>query len=215
MIKITKFFVLKRIIQKFKEGYFDLLIIISRGGLGKTYNSEQILLDDDVCEIRTHITPLALYQYGYMYKDKKMWFDDVESLFNNDKMIGLMKQFAQTQPKKHIQYLTSRDVSVKEWDESIPKDYYTKCKVIMTCNNLRRIKDSSVLALLDRGIQIFFSPSPDEIIEYIRQNFDDVDEEIIEKLKNKRNKEGQIEFSIRDYIKTYQLKKAGFRLTEF
>ena len=48
MIKITKFSLLKKIIQKFKEGYFDLLIIMSRGGLAKTYQSEHILLDDDV-----------------------------------------------------------------------------------------------------------------------------------------------------------------------
>ncbi len=209
MIKISKYSTLRKIIQKFKEGYFDLLIIISRGGLGKTFQAEDILLDDDVCEIKAHITPLGLFQYGYMYKDKKMWFDDVEALFNNDKMIGLMKQFAQTQPVKHIHYLTSKSVSVKEWDEKIPKKYKTKCKVLMTCNNLKRIKDLSVLALLDRGIQVYFVPPPEEIIQYIRDNFEDVDEEIIDNLKRKRK------FSIRDYIKTYQLKKAGFKVTEF
>lgn len=207
MIKITKYATLTKLFQKFKEGYFDLLIVISKGGLGKTYNAEQVLSNNGVCEIRAHITPLGLYQYGYLYKDKLMWFDDVESLFNNDKMIGLMKQFAQTQPVKHIKYLTSRDVSVKEWDEKIPKEYDTKCKVLMTCNNLRRIKDESVLALLDRGIKMYFIPEQEEIIEYIRKNLGKIDEEIITKLKNSNRG-----ISLRDYIKLAQLKKAGFNL---
>ena len=201
MITITKYSELIKFITKFKENYFDLLIIFSKGGLGKTYNSEKILIDE-ICKINSHVTPLGLFQYGFEYKDKLMWFDDVESLFNNDKLIGLIKQFSQTQKTKYIKFTTSR--ILKKGDIDIPTEYETKSKVLMTCNSINRVKNQSVKALLDRGLVVFFSPSKDEIIKYIKSSFEEIDEDIIVELKKKKT------FSIRDYIKADQLKRANF-----
>lgn len=207
MIKISKYSILKKFIQKFEEGFFDLLVIISRGGLGKTFIVDETL-KTDVCKISVHATPLGLFQYGYIYKDKLMWFDDIEALFNEDKLVGLLKQFAQTQPVKEIKYLTSKDISLKDLNEvKIPKEYETTSKILMTCNSLKRIKDPSVLALLDRGIILFFNPSCKEIVKYIRDNFKNIDEEIL--ISFERRDES---FSLRDYVKKVQLKKAGFNL---
>lgn len=206
-MKVDNYNTLRKFIQKFQEGYFDLLVIISEGGLGKTYLVEG-MLTGDVCKISVHTTALGLYQYGYIYKDKLMWFDDIEALFNEDKLVGLMKQFAQTQPVKEIKYLTSKDISIKDLNEiKIPKEYKTTSQILMTCNSLKRIKDPSVLALLDRGVVIEFKPSNTEIIKYIKNNFKNIDEEILDGFKEKNKK-----FSLRDYIKRVQLKNAGFKI---
>jgi len=201
MINITKYEELKKFIQKFKEEHFDLIIIFSKGGLGKTFNANKIL-GDDVCKIGSHITPLGLFQYGYEYKDKLIWFDDVESLFNSDKLVGLMKQFSQTQPVKHIKFLTSR--VIKNDEATIPKEYETKSKILMTCNSISRLKNPSVNALLDRGIIVFFSPSKKEMINYIKNEFKNFDKEVLNEISKK------VSFSLRDYIKAYQLKEADF-----
>ncbi len=201
MIKISKYSTLRKIIQKFSEGHFDLVIIISRGGLGKTFLAEEIL-DDKVCEINSHVTPLGLYQLGYEFKDQLMWFDDIEALFNDDKLVGLMKQFCQTQTLKKIRWMTSKGISTE--DLKIPREFKTKSKILLTCNSLRRIRNDSVLALLDRAIQIYFIPSDEEIINYIKSNFKSIDESIITKLTIQKK------LSLRDYVKSVQLKGAGF-----
>lgn len=202
MIKITTYSELRNFIQKFKEGYFDLLIIISEGGLGKTYNSEN-LLGEDICKINSHVTPLGLFQYGYKYLNNLIWFDDVESLFNNDKLVGLMKQFAQTTQVKHIRFITSR--IIKSGEDEIPNEYTTSSKILMTCNSINRIKNAGIRALLDRGLIVYFMPSTKEKIDYIKKYFDKFDEEIVKNLEKKGN------FSLRDYVKAFQLKSAGFK----
>ena len=197
MIMVNEYKILRRFIKKFNEGYFDLLIVVGEGGLGKTYNIDDIL-DSRACRINSHVTPKGLMILGYEYRNRPIWFDDVEILFNDDKLVGLMKQFAQTQPVKNIKYLTSCKMKV-------PREYDTKSKVIMSCNNITRIGNPSIKALLDRGIIIDFRPSKNEIISYINDTFKSKDNEIIDYISRLGK------FSLRDYIKFEQLKSAGFK----
>ncbi len=203
MIIIKKYTDLIKFIEKFKEGFFDLLIIVSRGGLGKTYNTEKIL-GTDVCKINSHVTPQELFAYGYIHKDKLIWFDDVEAIFNNTRIIGLMKQFCQTEPEKDIKYISSRTIYATISDVEIPQEYETKSKVLLLCNSLDRINNNNIKALLDRGVVISFEPTKTEMIKYIKESFENVDMEIINFIKKKK------EFSLRDYIKANQMKSAEF-----
>jgi hypothetical protein len=202
MIKIKEYSKLRKAIREFKKGTFDFLIIISSAGFGKTYNTRKIL--KKVCMINSHITTLELYIQAYENKDLPLWFDDVEALFEKDKTIGLLKQLCETTEKKIIQYNTS-------WGEKqlkgIPKTFNTKSKVIMTTNSIARIKNKGVKSLLDRAIIINFSPSKQEIITYIKNNFKSIyNKRILDKLQIKDN------FSLRDYIKQVQLNKSGLKL---
>lgn len=190
---------LRKFLQGFRKGIFDLLVIISAGGLGKTYNARRIL-GNSVHHINCHITPLGLYEQGFIYRNKDLWFDDVENTFNNDKLIGLLKQFCETLPQKEIQYLTSWNI---DHTRKIPKGYFTQSKVLMTVNSLTRSKNQGVLALLDRGLMVHFIPSTGEIVDYVQQNFPDYDKEVLHFLQDKA-------FSLRDYLKAFQLKNAGF-----
>lgn len=201
MIIITTYKDLKFLINAFKKGYFDLLILVSNGGLGKTYNAHKIL-KKTAHRINCHVTPLGLYEQGYTYKKKSLWFDDVENMFNNDKLIGLLKQFCETQPEKEIQYMTSWNLKKTR---KLPKEYTTTSKILMTCNSIQRISNKGVAALMDRGIAVHFKPSKEEVIAYIKKSFKKIDKQVIEFLKKSN------EFSLRDYIKSCQLKDAGFK----
>lgn len=190
---------LRKFLQGFRNGIFDLLVIVSEGGLGKTYNCRRIL-GNTVHHINCHITPLGLYEQGFIYKDRNLWFDDVENTFNNDKLISLLKQFCETLPQKEIQYLTSWNI---DQSRKIPKGYFTKSKVLMTVNSLSRSKNQAVLVLLDRGLMVHFIPSVSEIVNYIKENFIDYDNKVLSFIENKN-------FSLRDFVKACQLKSAGF-----
>lgn len=78
----------------------------------------------------------------------------------------------------------------------------------MTCNSISRMKNPSVNALLDRGIVMFFNPSKEEMIDYVKTEFEDFDEVVLKEVSNNT-------FSLRDYIKAYQLKDAGFEWKDF
>ena len=201
MIKVTSYEDLQQFITKFKEGYFDLLIIQSRGGLGKTYSSNSIL-NGTVLKINSHMTPLGLYEAVYQNRDKNIWMDDVENLFTNDKTVGICKQLCETHPEKEICYLTSWNLKKTR---KIPKRFMTSAKVMMTINSIQRTKNLGINALLDRGIMLDFSPSPREMGAYIQRCFDSYDKEIIQFLSAFKV------FSLRDYIKCSQLKSAGFQ----
>ena len=200
MIKIERYDELLRFIQKFKEGFFDLLIIQSRGGLGKTYNTEKIL-DGGVLKINSHMTPLGLYEEAYRNRNKNIWMDDVEALFSNEKTIGICKQLCETHPEKEICYLTSWNMKKSR---KVPKRFQTRSKVLMTVNSIQRLKNAGIQALLDRGMLLAFDPTPDEINQYIKTSFGKADGQILDFLESTMN------YGLRDYIKCSQLKSAGF-----
>lgn len=200
MLQINTYSRLKKVLREFKKGTFDFLIIIGSAGLGKTYNTREVL-GKKVCYINSHSTLLGLYQQAYENKDLPLWFDDVEGLFEKDKMIGLLKQFCETTETKIIQYNTSWAM---EESRDVPKVFETKSKVIMTSNSLTRLQNRGVQSLLDRAIIINFVPTREEITTYIRTNLKSIyDKSILDNLQIKEN------FSLRDYIKSVQLKKAG------
>ena len=191
---------LKKVLKEFKKGTFDFLIIVGSAGLGKTYNTRKIL-GKNICYINSNSTVLGLYQQAFEYKDKPLWFDDVEALFEKDKMIGLLKQFCETSETKIVQYNTSWEM---EESRNLPKSYETKSKVIMTSNSISRLKNKGVQSLLDRAIVIEFCPTKKEITKYIQKNFNEIyDKKILESLQIEEG------FSLRDYLKKVQLKNAG------
>jgi hypothetical protein len=204
MIEINTYARLNKVLKEFKKGSFDFLIVVGDAGLGKTFNTRKIL-GKNVMYVNSHTTILALYQDGYEKRDIPIWFDDVEGLFDKDKMIGLLKQFCETSPIKFIQYNTSWNL---EECRNVPKSYETKSKILMTSNSLTRLGNKGIQSLLDRAILIYFKPSKEEMLNYIKKNFNEMfDKELFDKLF-KCNET----FSLRDYIKSYQLKKAGFNI---
>lgn len=191
---------LRKVVRKFKQGTFDLLIIVGPPGIGKTFNTKNIL-GKSVRYINNHVTVLGLYQTGYENQDTNLWLDDVESLFSQDKMIGLLKQFCETLPEKSIQYNTSWNL---EKCRKVPKQYTTKSKVLMTCNSLTRIKNKGVQSLLDRALIFNFSPDAKEICLYIKKNMKGMYDPAVIDLLVMNDK-----VSLRNFVKVKQLKDAG------
>lgn len=200
MIIINTYQKLRKVLREFKKGTFDFLIIVGSPGIGKTYNTRKIL-GKNVCYINSNSTVLSLYEQAFEYKDKPLWFDDVEALFEKDKMIGLLKQYCETTQVKIVQYNTSWNM---EESRDLPKSYETKSKVIMTSNSMARLNNKGVQSLLDRAIVINFRPTKKEITNYIQKYLTDIyDKQILDSLQIEEG------FSLRDYIKKVQLKNAG------
>lgn len=199
-IVVTTYEELEKLVGFFREGDISLLIVMSAPGLGKTTICKGIL-KRKVHRMSTHVTPLGFYQEIHEHLDENLWLDDVEALFQNDKMIGILKQLCELLPEKEVQYNTSWDIKKTR---NIPKRLSTTSSVLLTINSLSREKNENMRAIIDRGILIDFKPNKEELTRYILKNFEKPDKEVLKFL----NADGL--FSLRDYVKCNDLKKAGY-----
>jgi len=87
-------------INMFKNGNSDLLILESRGGLGKSRLFESIMTEEPYLRILSHITPLQLFILGYKNLHKPILIDDVDGLLHNDENLSLLKMYCETRDIK-------------------------------------------------------------------------------------------------------------------
>src|SRR3989344_1491093 len=118
-------------IQMFRDGNCDLLIIESRGGLGKSSSVDKVMEQARHLKVSAHVTPLQFYILGYEYKDCPIVLDDVDSLIINKDNIALLKQFAETKQVKEIMWNTTSQILI---DTEIPQKYETKSRALIICN---------------------------------------------------------------------------------
>jgi len=155
----------KQYMKAFKEKQLNLLVVVSRGGLGKTFISEEELLEEAPLVFTGHVTPMSMYKELYLRhqeeEDFLVIFDDVDALMLNKTNIALLKQLCDTREIKQLKYSTTSH------SLHIPKEFNTKCKVLMLMNDLNP-KDPNLKALMSRAHLINFIPSDTEILANIR-----------------------------------------------
>jgi hypothetical protein len=93
---ITTYDELKFYLNMFCHGNANLLVIESRGGLGKSKLIEEVLENVEYIKILAHVTPLRLYSLCYEHKDKAIVIDDVDALMENVDNIALIKQLCES-----------------------------------------------------------------------------------------------------------------------
>ena len=193
-------------IDMFKNGNSDLLIIESRGGVGKSRLVDSIMSEESYLKILSHITPMQFFILGYKYRNLRIVIDDIDGLLRSDETISLLKMFCETSKLKEIAWLTTYNLLNKE---GIPQRYETESKVCILTNDFKELT-KKVSALKDRGWHIEFNPTDDEILNKIK--------EIIPAVKNNLTDEEKLkvfslikkyskfcEFSIRTFIKGLDL----------
>lgn len=193
-------------IEMFKNRNADLLIIESRGGLGKSSLVESIMSGESYLRILSHITPMQMFILGYKFKDMPIIIDDVDGLLNNDETISLLKMFCETNPSKEIAWLTTHNLLSQL---RIPLRYETKSKVCILTNDFKELT-KKISALKDRGWYIQFEPSDSEILTKIKEIMEEVGKDIsyeekIEIFNLIKDYSKFCDFSLRTFVKGVQL----------
>lgn len=152
--------------QAFGEKQLNLLVVVSRGGLGKTFIAEDALIEQSPLIFSGHVTPLAMYaellNRNGEEKDFIAVFDDVDALMLNKTNVALLKQLCDTREEKTIKYTTTSPI-LKE----LPKEFETSCKILMLMNTLKT-DDKNLDALLTRAHLIYFNPPDTEIMRHLK-----------------------------------------------
>jgi len=166
MLTIKTYEKLHKFVNAFKQKKLNLLIIVSRGGLGKTFIAEDTLIEQAPLIITGHCTPLRLYmevlERTREEKDFMLVFDDVDALLLNKDVVALLKQLCDTKKVKTIKYLTTSPILKK-----MPSEFETSCKVIMLMNTLKP-EEPNVRALMSRAHLVHFTPPDIEILNYMK-----------------------------------------------
>ena len=171
MIKVKTYKELQNYIKAFSRKKLNLLIVVSRGGLGKTFIAEEALIEEAPLTFTGHVTPLSMYMELYKRnkeeKDFIVMFDDVDALMLNKTNVAILKQLCDTREEKTIKYFTTSPTL-----KDVPKEFETSCKVLMNMNSLET-EDNNLNALLTRAHLVDFNPSTEEVLKHLKEFADD------------------------------------------
>ncbi len=202
MITITTYSELADFVAAFGNDALNMLVVCSRGGLGKSEEARRVLDEDQIVSIGGHVTPLKLYELLYENRDRKIVFDEIDGLLAATKHVGLLKQLCETRERKRITW-ASADRRAAEIDGG--RGYFhTRSHVLMLCNSFIALS-ANVAALQTRATVIQFVPSSDEILDKIKTFATDA--EIIAFLDQFH--QAIPDFSLRTYRLLEDLKRAG------
>ncbi|MCP6727388.1 MAG: hypothetical protein KJI69_05265 [Patescibacteria group bacterium] len=166
MLTIKDYEKLNKYMTAFGSKALNLMIIVSRGGLGKTFLAEEALIEEAPVVFTGHVTPLGMYkellQRNKEEQDFIVIFDDVDTLMLNKTNVALLKQLCDTREEKTIRYSTTSPI-LRDMDS----EFETKCKVLMLMNDVKT-DDKNLNALLTRAHFINFDPPDTEIITHMK-----------------------------------------------
>jgi len=193
---------LEEYFEMFGKQNLDLLIVLSRGGLGKTTTLKRVMKNKNFVYINTHSTPLKTYLTLYEQQDNCVAFDDVGSILTNPIMVSMLKSLSDTNPIKEINYNTTSKLI-----GNAPENFKTASNVCLLLNEFD-VRSKTLLPIIDRGFYVEFIPSNEEIMQKIRQI--SKSQSIIENPKQVldffENNYSKIEkLSLRTFIKALQL----------
>lgn len=187
-------------VEAFRNGHFDLLVVVGSWGLGKSRLVKEVL-GKEARWIEGTSTAFGIYTSLHASRDRPIVIDDVDSIYSDKHCVSLLKAICSTEPKKRVQWNASASYLGRE---GLPTEFTTSSRVLIICNEWRTL-NQNVAALEDRGLVVRFVPGPKEVHARAAAWFKDA--EIYEWF------EGQLPrievHSFRYYVKAAQMKAGG------
>jgi hypothetical protein len=194
---------LRQSVRSVVRGYINSLVISGLAGVGKSTLVRDVIKEEGhnfVSAPGMFKKYAELYTFFYDHKDDLLVFDDVDTIFDK-KYLGLTNVAFSDDQERLIQFPS-------EFGKDLPKKYKNKFvfngKVIVITN---LSKDRVPKSLASRGAVIEIRNTPSEVVDYIRQNIDNVMPEYPEATK-------QVKLEVLDFIEKAlsQVKQIDFRV---
>lgn len=190
-----------KLVDGFFNGFYQLLFIIGRPGLAKSYEFEERLAERGHL-IKGWAAPLQAYIEAYRHRHQPLIFDDAEVLWKRPGGRILIRSLTEHRPQKLVQWKST----TKELKKAgVPQSFYTTSKIAIIANRFSFGSEEEREAILDRGHLVLFDPLPLEIHQRIGDWFwcQEIYDYLGERLHMLDN------LSARTYIKAWERKQAG------
>ena len=172
-MELKKLQILEKIVGGVVKGYANSLVVVSPAGQGKTETTIKALERSGLREgreylyVNSYITALEFYKELSKVNDldepKILLMDDCEDIFNNVRLISLLKGALWELPNG------LRKVSWFSTSPKVPdKSFYFQGRIILLLNKFNR-DNPLVNAVADRGFYYEFGLTNQEIIALIRE----------------------------------------------
>jgi hypothetical protein len=161
---------LERTYRSWISGAIPMLLVVGRGGTGKTHEYERLLRVGSYHLFRGRTSPFAMYTTVMDQPDIPIVFDDVESLMKDAASRDIMKQLAETKTPRVVRWHTNALADDQ-------REFRCTSNVLVLANDLPK-KDGNLDAITSRFDRIRFKPTKVEIIARMRlfaENQQDVD----------------------------------------
>ena len=174
--KLSNFDIFSDYVKYTLKSDATLLIVKSRGGLGKTFSVLRALGGVEHVYVSGYITPLEFYDKLLNNQDGVIVLDDLEGLLGDKKNLAMLKSatFPSLDGKRVVQYSSS-----KSGDEK--NAFVCNAKFIILCNVTPKGADWG--AIQSRGLFFDFKPSNDEVFSQLLNN-SNVDVDVIEFMRD-------------------------------
>lgn len=149
---------LDEFVTAFAHGHLNLLIVVGPPGVQKS----QVLrraVGASACWVEGHATPFGIFRLLWEHRDQPVVIDDVDGLYGSRDGVRLLKCLCQTEPRKTVSW---QSTVLTLAQEGIPREFTTTSRVAVVANVWRSL-DQNVVAVEDRGICLYFDPSPLEV----------------------------------------------------
>jgi len=180
VIRLSTYAQLDMYLTKFAAGELGLILLLGRHGTGKTESVKRCLrmsrsqphgFETDqpkVLYVEGHIKPFGLYHGLWEYRNRPVVLDDLDRLYADPDCIRLLKPLCNSQPQRHIAWLTNLTLQ----NADVPASFFTTSRVILIANEWHTL-NANVCALEDRAIILQFEPSNPEMHRQVGTWFQD------------------------------------------
>ncbi|MFQ6052196.1 MAG: hypothetical protein ACE5K4_10965 [Candidatus Hydrothermarchaeota archaeon] len=157
----------KELVKITVKGNNNGLILISNGGLGKTFtvlstlNELGLRINQDYIYLNSYITALELYHLLYSNKDKIIFLDDVEKILDDLTKISLLKACLWESAKdiRMVSYYSSTEKL------KAPLNFEFNGKIILCLNKIPSKNKEIIESLFSRALVYRLNFSYDELIK--------------------------------------------------
>jgi hypothetical protein len=199
MVVIKTYSELYDYFQAYSFGSISFLIIQSRGGVGKSYHAQHLINDDSTHTFTGHVTPYSLFKITSQHADKRLIFDDVDTLLQNKTNVALLKQITDTTEPRIVKWQTTRG------GENASESFNSNNQTLVLANQTKW-NTADLQALKTRAIYVEFTPTNQEVMSQLSQFFSD--KEILSFIRNKLDAK-PFTLNFRMPLKGKELKNAG------
>lgn len=137
-----------------------LVVITSRGGLGKTQHARHALDGEPHLWIHGHVTPMQLYLSLYDHCHQPIVIDDVDQLLHNTNNVATLKALCDSVELRRVAWSSTSKLL-----EDRLQWFDTTSPVLILANDLKQL-DANVAALSTRAIHLQFHPPADAVFNY-------------------------------------------------
>lgn len=145
------------------ERKMPLVVVTSRGGLGKTQHARHALAGEPHLWIHGHVTPMQLYLSLYDHCHQPIVIDDVDQLLHNTNNVATLKALCDSVEIRRVAWSSTSKLL-----EERSQWFDTTSPVLILANDLKQM-DANVTALSTRAIHLQFNPTVDAVLAYCEQ----------------------------------------------